>query len=529
MVVVGLDGLSFRVLAPMMAAGELPTFQRLVDEGAWGTCLTYGTASSPRVWTSLATGKKVRDHGIDDFVAVAGAGYRPRPLGRRDWRARPLWDLLGDRGRRVAVVDWLSSHPAQPVNGRIVTRLNDRAVAAWPAAARDEVAAILAARPLPDDDTERGLVAVDRAFAVAAAWLDHDTDFLALYTAALDSAEHHGWRGFRPGDFDPDRWGPPPADPGRSELIPALHRRVDQRLGELVARLEPSDLLVVVSDHGQLAAARPRVDFRADRLLAALGWAELDPSGRVDPARSRVYPLATTAWVPNLRINVNRVGREASGVVAASAAPALAAEVASTLAALRLDDGAPLFARVDHLGADGGPVDVQVVHSLATWSDRSLDRAVVVGDRRLVLADLLAVSTELTGDHDHQGVLIFHGAGVRPGPIGPRTTLTAAHHILHHLTDKVDAVDRLLPPLRRLGLIEAATTLDLTPTVLHALALPVGRDMAGRALTEVVHVAHPLAWVDSWERPAAPTGGEAPAADGDDEVLERLRSLGYVQ
>ncbi len=51
-VVVGLDGLTFRILSPMMRAGELPAFQRLVDEGAWGTQLTYGTASSPLVWTS---------------------------------------------------------------------------------------------------------------------------------------------------------------------------------------------------------------------------------------------------------------------------------------------------------------------------------------------------------------------------------------------------------------------------------------------------------------------------------------------
>ncbi|MGD8396254.1 MAG: alkaline phosphatase family protein, partial [Candidatus Eiseniibacteriota bacterium] len=60
-VVVGMDALTFRILGPMLRSGELPTFRRLIDEGAWGSFLTYGQASSPMVWTSMATGKRVRD------------------------------------------------------------------------------------------------------------------------------------------------------------------------------------------------------------------------------------------------------------------------------------------------------------------------------------------------------------------------------------------------------------------------------------------------------------------------------------
>ncbi len=90
-----------------------------------------------------------------------------------------------------------------------------------------------------------------------------------------------------------------------------------------------------------------------------------------------------------------------------------------------------------------------------------------------------------------------------------------------------DALDRWLPWLGRLGLIERATTLDLTPTVLHALGHPVGRDMAGRPLAELLAAGEPT-WVDSYDVAADPETDRQPPEEGaDDEVLERLEALGF--
>ncbi len=84
-----------------------------------------------------------------------------------------------------------------------------------------------------------------------------------------------------------------------------------------------------------------------------------------------------------------------------------------------------------------------------------------------------------------------------------------------------------MPALRRLGLVERASTLDLTPTVLYALGLPVARDMAGRPLVGLFSAPREVEWVASYETPGEqpPAGEEDPA---DEEYLERLRALGYV-
>ena len=112
-------------------------------------------------------------------------------------------------------------------------------------------------------------------------------------------------------------------------------------------------------------------------------------------------------------------------------------------------------------------------------------RTIQVAEQSAALSDFQQINATITGDHDHQGVFFARGPGVAPGFIGQRAVPTAFHDLLWHLTDKVDAIDRLLPLARRLGLIDRATTLDLTPTVLDALGLPVARDMAGRPLREI--------------------------------------------
>ncbi len=80
--------------------------------------------------------------------------------------------------------------------------------------------------------------------------------------------------------------------------------------------------------------------------------------------------------------------------------------------------------------------------------------------------------------------------------------------------------------------IEDASVFDVAPTILALTAAPVAEDMPGRVLSEIFTDefagANPIATIESHGRTeradAAPI--ESPV---DDEVLERLRSLGYIE
>ncbi len=295
----------------------------------------------------------------------------------------------------------------------------------------------------------------------------------------------------------------------------------------MIGELPDDTLLIVVSDHGQRARPRPRVRIRMNRILEELGHARME-GDEVDHAHSRAYALVVSPSVPELRVNVNVRGRQPRGIVEPADAAALAEEVAAELEEIRFNGEAPLFGEA----RKGKRADLRLSPSedflsLAADGGKLLDSTLVLGGRSRPLVDFVHVDTRISGIHDRQGVLFLHGPGVRPGPIGQRAVTTAIQELVWQLSDKVDAIDVVLPLLSGLGLAERATTLDLTPMVLHALGLPVARDMAGRPRAGLFAGLPEVEWIDTYEGVDRPPGADG-EAESDEEMLERLRSLGYI-
>lgn len=481
----------------------------------------------------MATGKRVRDHGIDDFVKARGNGYRASPMRSTDRRSRAVWNILSDFDLKVALIDWLITYPPEEVNGYVVSRLKLRAKnRTFPPELDSELANLWS--PRPTDRRQRRFWDIDRVFTSARALLEKEPiDFLAIFDATIDEVQHHSWRDYEPTKFSGASWGEPPevSDP---TLIPDVYQNLDRKLSELEKYLDKDALVIVVSDHGQRAASHPRVRLRLDRILEALGYSQLEQRRGKDHvlyAESRAYTLVETPWTPVLRVNLNLENREPRGIVPLREAPTLAEKLATDLAAVRFVDGAPLFGSIEKTiettPGDTTGSDLNIALSRRARSAEAGDLEVVVGGKTTPLATFQSVDRSISGDHDHQGVFLARGPGIEPGPIGQRAVPTALHDLLWHLTDKVDMVDSVLPILRRLGFIDRASTLDLTPTVLYALGLPVAKDMAGRPLTEIFSQPRKVEWVDSYEDfdPREHLDQDAPS---DDELLEHLRSLGYV-
>jgi predicted AlkP superfamily phosphohydrolase/phosphomutase len=77
-----------------------------------------------------------------------------------------------------------------------------------------------------------------------------------------------------------------------------------------------------------------------------------------------------------------------------------------------------------------------------------------------------------------------------------------------------------------------ADILDVTPTLLYALDLPVAQDMHGRVLTDGFEVdflkSHSVAFIPTYETETR-VAGEPIKSPVDEKVKERLRALGYIQ
>lgn len=289
-ILLGLDGLEWNILNPLIREGALPAFESLVREGTSGDLRTLHPTLSPMLWNSIATGKRAEQHGIHGFSEVDPSSGTVRPVSSISRKCKAVWNILMQSGFDCHVVNWFASHPAEPLNGSSVSDLFPEGATpagqAWPlrpgtvhplelrrplAALRigpDEVAPDLIRMLVPraaevDQAKDRKLHVIANELAKAytihstATWLleNRSWDFCAAYWRTPDILKHH---------FMPYH---PPALEGIDErafelyreVIPGVYRLFDAMLARYLELLPTDATILVVSDHGfQTGPSRPR-------------------------------------------------------------------------------------------------------------------------------------------------------------------------------------------------------------------------------------------------------------------------------
>src|ERR1019366_6888292 len=118
---IGWDAADWKVIHPLMDAGKMPNVQRLVKHGSAWQIATLHPPLSPMLWTSIATGKRPFRHGIHGFTEPAPDGSGVRPVTNLSRKAKALWNILNQNDLRSVVIGWWPSHPAEPINGVMVS------------------------------------------------------------------------------------------------------------------------------------------------------------------------------------------------------------------------------------------------------------------------------------------------------------------------------------------------------------------------------------------------------------------------
>jgi hypothetical protein len=120
--VIGMDGLEWDVMTPLLDAGRLPNFQAMIERGVAGGLATFQPTFSPVVWTSIATGVTSAEHGILNFSEEENGRLKQGglPYTSNTRKVPALWNIASEFERSVLSVGWWVSWPAEPVNGRIM-------------------------------------------------------------------------------------------------------------------------------------------------------------------------------------------------------------------------------------------------------------------------------------------------------------------------------------------------------------------------------------------------------------------------
>ena len=115
----GWDAADWKIIHPLIDAGEMPVLKALVEGGSSGNLATLYPILSPILWNSIATGKRADKHGILGFTRADARQATERPpvsASSQPTRQGDLEHPQPGRASAVHVVNWYASHPAEPIN-----------------------------------------------------------------------------------------------------------------------------------------------------------------------------------------------------------------------------------------------------------------------------------------------------------------------------------------------------------------------------------------------------------------------------
>lgn len=519
----GLDGADYDLVSELLRRDRLPTLARLVRDGAFGPLRSTIPAFTPTAWSSFLTGRNPGNHGIFGFRSESRrSGRRLDSAATRG--GAPLWRMLGPTGVRSAYVTVPFTHPAEPIDGVMVTGFGGpnrpEITPLGASAAIFRAHPDLAAAPNPagwDHDyallAERLIAHVDQIADVCSLVLELEPDLglLCVDFMSSDVAGHLTWH-----RLDPAHPAHAAAGPG-DELV-RVYEAVDRACGALIEHAEwlhgEEPTVVVLSDHGMKPT---HWLFRANRWLEEAGYLRYRPPRR--DASTRIEPDLDEATL----LTGRRPGEGAEG--ARAGAPPAEIDVPSTHAACLGYGGqihlgktraargrrfvgrlADELAQIAHPETGEPAFDVRPRDELfhGAFIDKAPDLVLLPRDER-VHVDLSqrrwgsafdrndgvgAGAALFSGQHALTGILAAAGPGIRAGAVPPGSEITqlpATLLALHGLRSELDAhpIEAILEP-------ELAPEREVTPATNR---LPV-------------------------EEPAYSAEEEA-------EIVRRLRDLGY--
>ena len=564
-VVIGLDAATWTVIRPCMAEGKMPNLAKLMKAGVSGTLESILPPITPPAWTSFMTGKNPGKHGIFHFVETEYGGYAMKYANATSRRSPTVWKLLNNAGYSVGTMNIPFTYPPEPLNGFQISGMDTPSETSpfiHPPELREELVKHLGGIQLDlrflgamsTDERRNQVLAemeqMDNQWTKAALYLleNHPQDVMMFVFMSIDTVQHYFWQHMDKGHFLHDL----KLAPKFGDAVRKVYERLDAAAGQIIDLLPPETTLFVVSDHG----GGPVVDrtIFLNRYLAQLGLLNYDekttsgirrlgkkllrvsfsalrstltsrqksrlamlfPKIRqksemayssftsIDWSRTKAYCSEVLASPPSIWINLK--GVKPQGIVDPGDYDALVAFIIEKLAELKDPrSGKPVINRVyrrneifhgpfAHEGAD---------LVLDWWSEDSLFSSQPsfpedTGKPALIIREHRpSEKSEWGGTHRLNGILIARGSGFRSG-----------------------------------AEIANARLIDIAPTLLHLLGVPVPEDMDGKVLASAFQpdflLARPIrsgaaSGTSATDRPSGYTDEEAA------KVEERLQALGYLE
>jgi predicted AlkP superfamily phosphohydrolase/phosphomutase len=434
---------------------HLPNLRRLMAGGTYGELTSTIPAITVPAWASMMSSKDPGQLGFYGFRNRADYTYENMSIASsRAIKEDRVWDILSRVGRSVVVAGVPQTYPVKPVNGCLISSFltpSTRSEYTYPSELKKEIAGLVDGEYMfdvrqfrtegKDHLLEQIYQLADQHHQVIQHLMTSKPwDFFMHVDMGVDRI-HHGFWQF----FDPRH---PKYEPG-SKYEKAIHDyyvHIDRQIGERLDLLDGDTAVLVASDHG----GKPMMGgICFNEWLVQEGYLKLEyqPEGIVPLEKCEVDWGNTLAWGSGgyyARLFLNVKGREPDGVIDPADYEKVRDELAARIEAITDADGnsigsiahkpEEIYRRVNNIAPD-----LIVYFGDLNW--RSVGSLGV---------DAIHTFTNDTGpddaNHAQEGLYIYYGPGTHGQGRGPK----------QHL-------------------------MDVAPTVLELMDVPVPGDMQGRS------------------------------------------------
>lgn len=472
LVVVGIDSGDPELIEEWAGAGHLPTFRRLLQTSAHGRVINPVGLEAGSAWPTFYNGLNPAGHGqYDGTRRFDSTTYRDTKYGSEMLHPEPIWNVLSDAGKRVALIDAPYRYLSGKLHGIEVhdwgthapTGKNSFAVfGTHPTGLADEIGELFGSDPLGgamcDAHRPRTLEELrdfrDKLVLRAAAkgaMSEHflareDWDFYLTCFSECHCIGHHAWH-----IHDVEHPEHDPAIAGQlGDPMLAVYRAVDSALGSFFRTVADDAIVVVYCSHGM--GQRFSGTHLLDKILLRLEGIECrDTPGPVtslmrglwrrlpSPMRLALKPAQAKAYKKIYRdgfggnrhkrrcfeilandrtagIRINLAGRESQGrVLPGKEYDSLCSELERKLMRIiNLDTGERLVDEVHRTaGCHKGPRQHDLPDLLVTWNRVGSLRRIGSPD----IGEMQHVELSYrTGDHKPDGRFFAYGPGIARGP-----------------------------------------------------------------------------------------------------------------
>jgi predicted AlkP superfamily phosphohydrolase/phosphomutase len=264
---IGWDGATFDLIRPWVAQGYLPNLARLLERGVHGPLRSTLPPWTFPAWTSFMTGKNPGKHGIFDFFRPREGTYDLEFV-KGGHRCGPtFWQILSDAGRSVVSISLPCTFPPDPVNGVMISGFDFPGEGPgsfvdpegmYPRELYAELNRNVGRHPIDaaviseinrgrfDLVLERMLETIHRKAATARYLMNHRPwDCFMILFGESDGAGHQFWKYCDPKSplFTDQR-------PDLRDSILRVYQALDRETGELLSHLPADATVLIMSDHG---------------------------------------------------------------------------------------------------------------------------------------------------------------------------------------------------------------------------------------------------------------------------------------